>query len=244
MDEYVSACVEAFQTAWTVVGGTSSPKVSNDDWKRSVAILCAPPSKPPEHFWEQWPKAPTTFELYFRAGYSALWVAVGFTESISGCIRIASVEALQRFWRDALESDEDAINRWRKACEVRIADVIIEMSPPRSFQAMDLLRRKIEQEVAIYCSGGLDESLDPNSRTILQTMLELGCNELERMPARQIIKAALYSGDEKRAFDQLKRLALVAAEGGRYGGYWLTAKGVNIAQRFNGATVTPTDQTV
>ena len=153
MNEYVFACVEAFQTAWTVVGGTSSPRVSNDDWKRSVAILCAPQTKPPEHFWKQWPKEATTFDLYFRAGDSALGLAVGFTESISGCIRIASVEALQRFWRDALESDEDAINRWRKACEVRIANVVIEMSQPKSFQAMDLLRRKIALEMAEHNRG-------------------------------------------------------------------------------------------
>lgn len=153
MNEYVFACVEAFQTAWTVVGGTSSPKVSNDDWKRSVAILCAPPSKPPEHFWKQWPRTPTTFDLYFRAGDSALGVAVGFAESISGCVQIASVQALQRSWCKALKADNDAIKRWRKVCEERIADVVIEMSQPRRFQAMDLLRRKIELEMAEYIRG-------------------------------------------------------------------------------------------
>jgi hypothetical protein len=70
------------------------------------------------------------------------------------------VEALQRFWRNALESDEDAINRWRKACEVRIANVVIEMSQPRSFQAMDLLRRKIELEMVEHGRGPQKPSIE------------------------------------------------------------------------------------
>lgn len=153
MEEYVFACLNAFQTAWKFVGECSSPKVSNDDWKRSVTILCVPQPKPPEQFWRHWPKTPTTFDLYFRAGDSALAVAVGFAESISGCVQIASVQALQRSWCNALKADNDAISRWRKVCEERIADVVIEMSQPRRFQAMDLLRRKIELEMAEYIRG-------------------------------------------------------------------------------------------
>ena len=90
----------------------------------------------------------------------------------------------------------------------------------------------------------LGESLDPNSKIILQTMLELNCNEFNRLSATEIIKAALYSGDEKRAFNQLKRLGLVTSKEGRSGGYWLTEKGTNMGSKINGGTVTPTDCTV
>jgi hypothetical protein len=89
--------------------------------------------------------------------------------------------------------------------------------------------------------SGLGESLDPNSKSILQAMSELGCTELNRMKAREIVRAALYTGDEKRVFDQLKRLELIASKEGRGGGYWLTAKGESVALRLNGGTVTPTD---
>ncbi len=90
----------------------------------------------------------------------------------------------------------------------------------------------------------LGESLDPNSKIILQTMLELNCNEFNRMKSTEIVRAALYSGDEKRAFEQLIRLDLVASKEGRGGGYWLTAKGIKVASKINGGTVTPTDCTV
>ena len=110
---------------------------------------------------------------------------------------------------------------------------------------MDLLRRKIELEMAEHNrgpqKGDLGESLDPNSKTILQAMGELECTELNRMKASEIVKAALYSGDEKRVFDQLKRLALIASKEGRGGGYWLTKKGESVALKINGGTVIPTD---
>jgi predicted transcriptional regulator len=98
-------------------------------------------------------------------------------------------------------------------------------------------RLNIEQE-------SLGESLDPNSANILETMLELDCNELNRLTADRILRAALHKGDKKRAFKQLQRLGLVASteKGGRYGGYWLTTKGLFFAQRIqemNSATVTP-----
>ena len=95
--------------------------------------------------------------------------------------------------------------------------------------------------------GELGESLDPNSKSILQAMAELQCDELNRTSAKEIIKTAIYSGDEKRAFDQLKRLSLVASKQGRNGGYWMTARGAKVAEKLNGAiggTVTPTDCTV
>ena len=95
--------------------------------------------------------------------------------------------------------------------------------------------------------GELGESLDPNSKIILQAMAELQCDELNRTSAKEIIKTAIYSGDEKRAFDQLKRLSLVASKQGRNGGYWMTARGAKVAEKLNGAkggTVTPTDCTV
>ena len=95
--------------------------------------------------------------------------------------------------------------------------------------------------------GELGESLDPNSKSILQAMAELQCDELNRTSAKEIIKTAIYSGDEKRAFGQLKRLSLVASKQGRNGGYWMTARGAKVAEKLNGAkggTVTPTDCTV
>ena len=110
---------------------------------------------------------------------------------------------------------------------------------------MDLLRRKIELEMVEHNrgpqKGDLGESLDPNSKMILQAMGELECTELNRMKASEIVKAALYSGDEKRVFDQLKRLALIASKEGRGGGYWLTKKGESVALKINGVTVIHTD---
>ncbi len=97
---------------------------------------------------------------------------------------------------------------------------------------------------ALAAVEGLGESLDENSKIILQAMYELKCNELNRMSAGEIITTALYKGDEKRCFNQLKRLELVATKQGRNGGCWLTTKGSSIASKLNGGTVIPTDCTV
>ncbi len=80
--------------------------------------------------------------------------------------------------------------------------------------------------------SGLSESLDPNSKSILQAMFEINCTELNRTSGKEIIKVALCSGDEKRAFDQLKRLDLIASKLGKNGGYWLTSKGRLVAKKL------------
>jgi hypothetical protein len=88
------------------------------------------------------------FGLYFRAGESALDVAVKFVDSVRSCVQIACIESLNRSWREALTADSEPIDQWRKKCAERIAEVTVEMSPPQRFLAYDLLRRKIDQEIA------------------------------------------------------------------------------------------------
>ena len=79
-------------------------------------------------------------------------------------------------------------------------------------------------------SFDLTESLDPNSKYLLQAMLELKVTEINRQTAEEIVPVALASGDAKRVFDQLKRLNLVNTKQGKSGGIWLTPKGIEIAK--------------
>jgi len=72
--------------------------------------------------------------------------------------------------------------------------------------------------------------LDPNSKYLLQAMLELKVTEINRQTAEEIVRVALASGDAKRVFDQLKRLHLVNTKHGKSGGIWLTPKGIEIAK--------------
>lgn len=77
-----------------------------------------------------------------------------------------------------------------------------------------------------------DGPLTPNDRCIVQAMHELGATIANPQSAETIIKAALDAGDEKRAFVRLKLYKFVDAKGGRGGGYWLTAKGVVLAEEL------------
>jgi len=76
----------------------------------------------------------------------------------------------------------------------------------------------------------LSERLTLNDRLILVAMLELQVTKMKCEKATTIIQSALYKGDEKRAFDRLKRLQLVGGKGGAGGGMWLTEQGQKLAK--------------
>jgi len=88
----------------------------------------------------------------------------------------------------------------------------------------------IKKDEGRIVSFDLTESLDPNSKYLLQAMLELKVTEINRQTAEEIVRVALASGDAKRVFDQLKRLHLVNTKQGKSGGIWLTPKGIEIAK--------------
>ncbi|MBB3207501.1 hypothetical protein FHS27_003326 [Rhodopirellula rubra] len=73
-------------------------------------------------------------------------------------------------------------------------------------------------------------NLTENDRAILSAMLGLKAYPAKKENAQTIVKTALYRGDQKRAFDNLKGLQLVDAKEGRGGGYWLTELGESVAQ--------------
>jgi hypothetical protein len=84
-------------------------------------------------------------------------------------------------------------------------------------------------------SGDSDAGESPlaaNDRFILQAMLEMNADVMHPRSAREIVRAAVSTGDEKRAFDNLKRNGLVKSKQGRCGGYWLTQKGKEAAEEL------------
>jgi hypothetical protein len=85
--------------------------------------------------------------------------------------------------------------------------------------------------------------LTQNDRYILQAMKDLDANQYKPENAATIVKAATYRGDSKRAFQRVKELKLVESKVGTGGGYWLTEKGLSVANKLarNGATDSPTD---
>jgi hypothetical protein len=85
--------------------------------------------------------------------------------------------------------------------------------------------------------------LTPNDRYILQAMLALDANRYKPEKGDTIVRLATYSGDSKRAFQRLLGLHLVESKTGRCGGYWLTEKGLEVANKLvsNSATNSPTD---
>ncbi len=85
----------------------------------------------------------------------------------------------------------------------------------------------------------LSTTLTANDRAILVAMLELDAGKHQPHSASTIVRVALYSGDKKRAFDNLIVNKLVDSKAGRAGGYWLTESGKLWAKYIseNGATV-------
>lgn len=85
----------------------------------------------------------------------------------------------------------------------------------------------------------LHHPLSENDRSILTAMLEIDAAIHNPQSAATIVKTALYSGDQKRAFENLMLNGLVKSKEGRAGGYWLTDTGIELAKRLsaNGATV-------
>lgn len=72
--------------------------------------------------------------------------------------------------------------------------------------------------------------LTNNDRDLLVMMAELDARKHKPETASVIIRGALYRGDEKRAFRNLKANGLVDAKPGKSGGYWLTESGEKLAQ--------------
>lgn len=85
----------------------------------------------------------------------------------------------------------------------------------------------------------LKEPLTKNDRLILLAMLELDAGKHHPHSAAVVVKTALYRGDQKRAFVNLKLNNLVDSKEGRGNGYWLTEDGILWAEWLatNGATV-------
>jgi hypothetical protein len=103
--------------------------------------------EPPANFWDKWPMQPTTFPLYFRAGYSALDLAAGFCQSIDGCIQIAKVKTV------GMPSDYNALAdeelaRWINATIGELACICTLATGVDRFREVDLFRRKIDCEMA------------------------------------------------------------------------------------------------
>lgn len=88
------------------------------------------------------------------------------------------------------------------------------------------------REVSASENNNNDGPLTPNDRCIVQAMHELGATIVSPQSASTIIKVALNKGDEKRAFVRLKLYGYVDAKGGKNGGYWLTDKGVVLAEEL------------
>lgn len=109
---------------------------------------------------------------------------------------------------------------------------------------------------ALKQSGGADDvdefglggPLTENDRCIIQAMFDLGATIDNPQSAAVILRSALAQGNNKREFVRLKTYGIVDAKDGRGGGYWLTAKGMILAETLqkrcrNGATNSPTDCT-
>jgi hypothetical protein len=76
----------------------------------------------------------------------------------------------------------------------------------------------------------LDGPLTENDRCIIQAMFRLSARIDNPQSAEVILQSALAQGNNKREFDRLKSFRYVDAKSGRSGGYWLTAKGVALAE--------------
>jgi hypothetical protein len=75
---------------------------------------------------------------------------------------------------------------------------------------------------------GLDGPLSNNDRCILQFMYTQKIDSISPMPSAEILKGALYIGNDKEAFDNLRKLGLVDARTNV--GRWLTDKGRSVAK--------------
>ena len=74
----------------------------------------------------------------------------------------------------------------------------------------------------------LDGPLTKNDRCILLFMYTQKIDAISPMPSAEILKGALYTGNDKEAFDNLKELGLVDARTNV--GRWLTDKGRSVAK--------------
>ncbi len=74
----------------------------------------------------------------------------------------------------------------------------------------------------------LDGPLTKNDRCILAFMYTQKIDAISPMPSAEILKGALYTGNDKEAFDNLKELGLVDARTNV--GRWLTDKGRSVAK--------------
>lgn len=83
--------------------------------------------------------------------------------------------------------------------------------------------------------SNLASPLTENDRSLLIAMRSLDAMKHNAQAAGTLVQAALYSGDQKRAFDNLKLNKLVDAKEGRGGGYWLTKDGFLIANHLKNA---------
>tara|TARA_A100001391_G_C5044452_1_gene271754 strand:- start:307 stop:1236 length:930 start_codon:yes stop_codon:yes gene_type:complete len=85
----------------------------------------------------------------------------------------------------------------------------------------------------------LRSPLTENDRCLLSAMLQLDAGKHYPKSGSMVVGTALYSGDTKRAFDNLLANGLVKSKTGRGGGYWLTGDGRLWAEYLsgNGATV-------
>lgn len=81
-------------------------------------------------------------------------------------------------------------------------------------------------------SETLANPLTDNDRLLLQTMAELDARGHKPETGAVIVKTALYSGDEKRAFRNLLLNKLVRSKRGKSGGYWLTKTGDELEKRL------------
>lgn len=75
-------------------------------------------------------------------------------------------------------------------------------------------------------------ALTENDRCIVQAMFGLNAKIDNPQSAETILQSALAQGNNKREFDRLKSFGYVDAKTGRGGGYWLTAKGVALAEEL------------
>lgn len=109
--------------------------------------------KVPNGFWDKWPMNPTSFPLYMRAGHSALHIAAIWPDAILGSIGYGRVVALQRGSRECKDLTEEQSRLWIDAA-IRQASEHTDMTskPNDRFREVDLLRRKIDAEIAQWLS--------------------------------------------------------------------------------------------
>lgn len=80
--------------------------------------------------------------------------------------------------------------------------------------------------------ASLRSPLTANDRSILCAMLALDASITKPESATEIVNAAIYRGDHKRAFKNLTFNKLVHSKQGREGGYWLTVSGEALAKKL------------